>query len=361
MSATLVMLIVLAIVFDFTNGFHDTANSIATMVGTRALSPKVAVAYAAILNFAGAMVGVEIAATIGKGIITATQDVVTLDIALAGLTGAIVWNLVTWFYGLPSSSSHALVGGLVGAALAAGKPVIWNAPEHSGVVGKVIVPSLVAPAIGLVGCMVLMLILMRTLKGINPRTGNRAFKRAQILSGGFLSFTHGQNDGQKTMGVMMLGLIAAGQLSPTSGPPLWVRVSAGLAMGLGTYAGGWKIIKTLGGKIVKMSPMQGFSASVAAATILKVAEHNGFPLSTTHTVTGCVLGAGSAKRLSSVRWTVVGEIVTAWVMTLPMAAIVGAAAYLITDISPVLLALVSIGMLGYMRLQMARAGAVPAH
>jgi PiT family inorganic phosphate transporter len=349
-------------VFDFTNGFHDTANSIATMVGTRALDPKIAVIYAAILNFIGAMAGHEVAATIGKGIIEATADIATLEVALAGLTGAIVWNLITWMYGLPSSSSHALVGGLVGAAIAQGKPVIWRGPDGAGVVNKVLVPSIIAPTVGVLGGLLLMAILMRVAKNANPKAGNRFFRRAQIVSGGWLSFVHGANDAQKAMGVMMLALIAAGHLSSeVTEPPMWVKVSAALAMGLGTYAGGWKIIKTLGGKVVKMNPMQGFSASVAAATILQIAERNGFPVSTTHCVTGCVLGAGSAKRLSSVRWTVAGEILTAWVMTLPIAALVGAVAYFITAISPILLIVVAIGLLLGLRVQVARSGLAPAH
>jgi PiT family inorganic phosphate transporter len=227
---------------------------------------------------------------------------------------------------------------------------------------KVLIPSILAPTLGLLGGLVVMAVLMRVFARMNPRSGNRLFRRAQIVSGGWLSFSHGLNDAQKTMGVMMLALIAAGNLpSDVAEPPTWVKVSAALAMGLGTYAGGWKIIKTLGGKVVKMSPMQGFSASMAGASILTWAEHNGMPVSTTHCVTGCVLGAGSAKRLSSVRWTVVGEILTAWVMTLPMAGVVGAVAFLVTAISPVLLVIVATGLLLALRVQMARAGVAPAH
>jgi len=363
MGLTLFLVVVIAIAFDFTNGFHDTANSIATMVGTRALDPKIAVAYAAILNFIGALMGTEVAATVGKGIIEAKPDIGTLEVALAGLVGAITWNLVTWLVGLPSSSSHALIGGLVGAALAQGNTkIFWTAPENSGVLGKVILPSLIAPGLGLVGGLLLMAILMRVTKGMNPRTGNKTFRRLQIVSGGWLSFTHGLNDAQKTMGVIMLALIAAGNLSPeVLNPPLWVKVSAASAMGLGTYAGGWTIIKTLGGKIVKMSPLQGFSASTAGAAILFWAERHGMPVSTTHVVTGCVLGAGSAKRLSSVRWTVAGEIVTAWVMTFPAAAVVGAAAFALTAVHPFVLILVATGALFYLKARMDKAGVAPAH
>ncbi|MCW2928652.1 MAG: Phosphate transporter [Thermoleophilia bacterium] len=363
MTMTLVLVIVIAIIFDFTNGFHDTANSIATMVGTRALDPKLAVAYAAVLNFAGALMGTEVAATVGKGIIDATASIATLEVALAGLTGAITWNIITWFYGLPSSSSHALIGGLVGAALAQGDTKVhWSGPDNSGVLGKVLLPSVLAPTLGLLGGLLLMAILMRLFQNMNPTTGNKAFRRMQIVSGGWLSFSHGLNDAQKTMGVMMLALIAAGNLDPSvSNPPMWVKLSAALAMGLGTYAGGWKIIKTLGGKVVKMSPMQGFSASVAGASILTWAEHHGMPISTTHCVTGCVLGAGSAKRVSSVRWQVVGEIATAWIMTLPMAALVGAIAFFITSVSPFLLIACTIALLGGLRIRMNRAGMAPAH
>lgn len=358
MTTVLVMVIVIAIVFDFTNGFHDTANSIATMVGTRALDPKLAIIYATVLNFLGAMSGHQVAATVGKGIIEASASIATLEVALAGLTGAIVWNIITWFFGLPSSSSHALIGGLVGAAAAEGNIVIfWD-----GVRDKVLVPSFLAPTIGLVGGLLLMAVLMRLAYNMDPRKGNKFFRRMQLFSGGWLSFSHGLNDAQKTMGVMMLALIAAGHLPQSvTEPPLWVKFSAALAMGLGTYAGGWKIIKTLGGKVVKMSPMQGFSASMAGASILTWAEQNGMPISTTHCVTGCVLGAGSAKRLSSVRWTVVGEIITAWVMTLPMAALVGAAAYMITAISPFLLLTSAAAILAALRYRLKRSGTVPAH
>jgi PiT family inorganic phosphate transporter len=272
--------------------------------------------------------------------------------------GAIVWNVITWFYGLPSSSSHALIGGLVGAAVAQGDTTVF----WSGVRGKVLVPSMLAPTLGFIGALLLMGVLMRVVSNMNPRAGNTTFRRLQVFSGGWLSFSHGLNDAQKTMGVMMLALIAAGQLSPEAlEPPLWVKVSAALAMGLGTYAGGWRIIKTLGGKVVKMSPLQGFSASLSGAVILTLAERNGMPVSTTHCVTGCVLGAGSAKRVSSVRWTVVGEIATAWIMTLPMAAVVGAAAFFVASISPALLVVVGAGLLGALRVHMARSGAVVSH
>lgn len=358
MELTLVIVILVAIAFDFTNGFHDTANSIATMVGTRALAPRLAVAYAAILNFVGALAGHEVAATVGKGVIEASASVATLEVVLAGLVGAITWNVATWYIGIPSSSSHALIGGLVGAALASGRtPVLW-----AGVTEKVLIPSLLAPTAGLIGGLLLMGILMRMVGGLSPERGNRFFRRAQLLTGGWLSFTHGLNDAQKTMGVMMLALIAAGNLpGNVVEPPLWVKISAAMAMALGTYAGGWKIIKTLGGKVVRMSPMQGFSASLAGAAILQTAEHYGAPVSTTHCVTGCVLGAGASKRLSAVRWGVAGEIVSAWIFTLPAAASVGAIAYMITLISPFVLLLVAGTALVMLRVHMRTSDAAAAH
>jgi inorganic phosphate transporter, PiT family len=277
---------------------------------------------------------------------------------LAGLTGAIVWNVITWYFGLPSSSSHALIGGLVGAAVAEGNVVV----KWSGVSEKVLIPSVIAPVVGLVGGALLMGLLMRVARNANPGSGNRFFRRAQLASGAWLSFTHGLNDAQKTMGIMMLALIISGHLSAAAeAPPLWVKLSAALAMGLGTYAGGWKIIKTLGGKVAKMSPMQGFSASVAGASILQIAGTFGFPVSTTHTVTGAVLGAGAAKRLSAVRWVVAGDIISAWVMTLPSAALVGAVAFWLTSIHPAVLLLAAVGTLGYLRMRQVQSGAVPAH
>jgi PiT family inorganic phosphate transporter len=358
MESILITIILMSLVFDFTNGFHDTANSIATIVGTRALSPQVAVAFAASLNFIGALTGTEVAAAVGKGILVPEQSYAMMEVVLAGLTAAICWNLITWFFGLPSSSSHALVGGLVGAAVMQGDIVV----QWSGVKDKVVIPSIVAPILGIVVAIILMGILMRIVRNMDPRNGNNTFRRLQVFSGGWLSFTHGLNDAQKTMGIMFLALIASGHVSESAGgPPFWVKISAATAMGLGTYAGGWKIIKTLGGKVVKMSPLQGFSASVSGAGILSVAAHFGFPVSTTHVVTGCVLGAGASKRLSSVRWSVAGEIVLAWVMTLPAAACVGAIAFLITSISPVLLLAIAASGVIWMRLEMSKNGLAATH
>jgi PiT family inorganic phosphate transporter len=317
---TLVAVVATALFFDFTNGFHDTANSIATSVSTRALSPRLAVLSAAILNVAGAFVSFEVAATVATGIVNA--DVVTLDVVLAGLVGAITWNLITWYLGLPSSSSHALIGGIAGSAIAASG---FDAVQWSGVVEKVAIPSLLAPLLGIAGAAALMVGLMWIVRRRPPGLVNRVFRRLQLVSGGFVAFTHGTNDAQKTMGVIALALVASGHLSADfDRPPFWVIVSAALAMGIGTYAGGWRIIKTLGTRIAKLDPPRGFAAQTTTAGILWTTAHFGFPVSTTHTVSGSVLGAGATRRLNAVRWGVAGNILVAWVLTIPAAALVGA-------------------------------------
>ena len=317
---TLVAVVATALFFDFTNGFHDTANSIATSVSTRALSPRLAVLSAAILNVAGAFVSFEVAATVATGIVNA--EVVTLDVVLAGLVGAITWNLITWYLGLPSSSSHALIGGIAGSAIAASG---FDAVQWGGVVEKVAIPSLLAPLLGIAGAAALMVGLLWIVRRRPPGLVNRVFRRLQLVSGGFVAFTHGTNDAQKTMGVIALALVASGHLSADfDRPPTWVIVSAALAMGLGTYAGGWRIIKTLGTRIAKLDPPRGFAAQTTTAGILFTTAHFGFPVSTTHTVSGSVLGAGATRRLNAVRWGVAGNILVAWVLTLPAAALVGA-------------------------------------
>lgn len=317
---TLVAVVVVALFFDFTNGFHDTANSIATSVSTRALSPRAAVVSAAFLNVAGAFVSFEVAATVANDIVVA--DVVTLDVVLAGLVGAITWNLITWYLGLPSSSSHALIGGVAGSAVAAGG---FDVVQWEGLVEKVAVPSLLAPLLGIVGAAALMLALMWIVRWRAPGTVNRVFRRLQLLSGGFVAFTHGTNDAQKTMGIIALALVASGNLEADfDRPPYWVIVSAAVAMGAGTYAGGWRIIKTLGTRVAKLDPPRGFAAQTATAGILWTTAHYGFPVSTTHTISGSVLGAGATRRLNAVRWGVAGNILVAWALTIPAAALVGA-------------------------------------
>ena len=329
METTLLVVVVLvALFFDFTNGFHDTANSIATSVSTRAMSPRVAVIFAAVLNFAGAFVSIKVAATVAKGIVD--PGVITLEVVLAGLVGAITWNLITWYFGLPSSSSHALIGGMMGSAIAA---TGFGVVQWSGLMDKVLIPSLVAPVLGVLGAAALMILLLWIIRRRSPGLVNRVFRRLQIASGGFVAFTHGTNDAQKTMGIIALALVASGHLDPESFDiPLWVILSAATAMAAGTYAGGWRIIKTLGTRIAKIDPPRGFAAQTTCATILYLTAHYGFPVSTTHTITGSVLGAGMTRRLNAVRWGVAGNIAVAWIITIPCAALVAATMQLITRV-----------------------------
>ena len=320
MELMLVTVVAVALFFDFTNGFHDTANSIATTVSTKAMTPRAAVLMAAVLNFLGAFVSLEVAATVATGIVDA--DVITLEVVLAGLVGAITWNLITWYLGLPSSSSHALIGGVAGSAVAADG---FNVVKWDGLLDNVLIPSLVAPFLGVAVAALLMLILLWIIRKGAPSRVNRIFRRLQLVSGGFVAFTHGTNDAQKTMGIIALALVAEGHLDPNNFEvPVWVIASAATAMAAGTYAGGWRIIRTLGQRITKLEPPQGFAAQTACASILWTTAHFGFPVSTTHVISGSVLGAGATQRLSAVRWGVAGNILIAWVMTIPCAGLVGA-------------------------------------
>ena len=317
---TLVAVVIVALFFDFTNGFHDTANAIATSVSTRALTPRTAVLLASILNFVGAFASFAVAATIAKGIVN--PDAITLNVILAGLVGAITWNLITWFLGLPSSSSHALIGGVAGSAIAAsGLDVInWD-----GIWDKVVIPGILSPVVGFAIALTLMLVIVWVIRRRSPTRVNRVFRRAQIVSGSFVAFTHGTNDAQKTMGIIALALVVSGHLNEDfSRPPSWVIVSSALAMAIGTYVGGWRIIRTMGTRIAKIDPPQGFAAQTACAGILWTTAHYGFPVSTTQTITGSVMGAGTIRGLSAVRWPIAGNIVIAWVLTLPAAGLVGA-------------------------------------
>jgi PiT family inorganic phosphate transporter len=326
MELTLFAVVAVALFFDFTNGFHDTANSIATSVSTRALSPRAAVLSAAVLNFLGAFVSFEVAATIAKGIVD--QEIITLEIVLAGLVGAITWNLITWYLGLPSSSSHALIGGMVGSAAAAHG---FGVVKWGGLKEKVLIPSLLAPIIGALLAAVLMIGVLWIIRNHAPGLVNRVFRRLQLVSGAFVAFTHGTNDAQKTMGIVALALVASGHLSADfEKPPLWVIISAAAAMAMGTYAGGWRIIRTLGSRVAKLEPPQGFAAQTACAAILWTTAHYGFPVSTTHTISGSVLGAGASTKLSAVRWGVAGNILLAWVLTIPCAGAVGAGMEVLT-------------------------------
>jgi inorganic phosphate transporter, PiT family len=317
-NLTLITVVAVALFFDFTNGFHDAANAIATSVSTRAVSPRVAVLAAAALNFAGAFVSLKVAATVATGIVD--PGAITLEIVLAGVVGAIVWNLVTWFLGLPTSSSHALIGGVMGAAIsAAGFDVV----QWYGLVQKVLVPSLAAPFLAILLAGTLMFGVLLLIRKRAPARINRIFRRLQMVSAAFVAFTHGTNDAQKTMGVITLALLAAHPGRAFS-VPTWVIVSAGVAMAAGTYAGGWRIIRTLGQRIAKLEPPQGFAAEAATGSILWYTAHVGYPVSTTHAISGSVLGAGAATRFSAVRWGVAGNIVVAWFLTIPAAALVGA-------------------------------------
>jgi PiT family inorganic phosphate transporter len=321
----LVIVVATALAFDFTNGFHDTANVVATSISTRALPPRTAVAVAAVLNFAGAFISLKVASTIAKDIVE--QDVITTTIVFAGLIGAIAWNLLTWYFGLPSSSSHALIGGVVGAMFAAhGADAILG----EGLLGKVIVPAVVAPMLAFTAAGLAILLAYRIVGRLRPGPVNRGFRVGQLASGGLLALAHGTNDAQKTMGVITLALIANGDLAKSASVPDWVVIAAASAIALGTYSGGWRIIRTMGSRIIKMDPAQGFAAQGGGAAVILAASHFGYPLSTTHTISGAVMGAGAAKRLSAVRWGVAGNIVAAWVLTLPAAAGVGAATYGIT-------------------------------
>jgi PiT family inorganic phosphate transporter len=330
MDADVIVVIVVAtaLVFDFTNGFHDTANVVATSISTRAMAPQLAVGYAAVLNFAGAFISLEVAATVAQDVVAARAEPEFLLVVFGGLVGAIAWNLITWYLGLPSSSSHALIGGMVGAAFVAEGA---DAVMGDGVLGKVIVPGLVAPVLAFVAAGLSILLLYRIVGRLRPGPVTRGFRGGQVVSGGLLALAHGTNDAQKTMGVIALALVANGTIaSDDFHIPDWVVVSAATAIALGTYAGGWRIIRTMGSRIHKMDSAQGFAAQGAGATVILASSQVGFPLSTTHTISGAVIGAGAAKRLSAVRWGVAGNIVAAWVLTLPAAAAIGGVTYALT-------------------------------
>ena len=318
----LVIVVATALTFDFTNGFHDTANVVATSISTRAMPPKLAVGYAAILNFAGAFLSLEVAATVAKDVVDA--GAITPTIVFAGLIGAIAWNLTTWWFGLPSSSSHALIGGVVGATFAAaGADAIFG----EGILGKVLVPAVVAPVVAFVIGVIAINVIYGIVARERPGPVTSGFRFGQVISGGMLALAHGTNDAQKTMGVITLALIANGTLAEDAEVPFWVVISAAAAIALGTYTGGWRIIRTMGSRIIKMDSAQGFAAQGAGAAVILSSSHYGFPLSTTQVISGGVMGAGAGKRVSAVRWGVAGNIFAAWLITLPAAAAIGAAAY----------------------------------
>jgi PiT family inorganic phosphate transporter len=321
-DVVLVIVVATALLFDFTNGFHDTANVVATSISTHAMPPRIAVAYAAVLNFVGAFISLAVAATVAKDVVNA--DVITPTVVFAGLVGAIAWNLATWYFGLPSSSSHALIGGVVGSAFAAAGA---DAVLSDGVLGKVLIPAVVAPVVAFIVGVIAINLVYGIVGRERPGPVNRGFRFGQVLSGGMLALAHGTNDAQKTMGVITLALIANGNLSSDSDVPTWVVISAASAISLGTYFGGWRIIRTMGTRIIKMDAAQGFCAQGAGAAVILASSHYGFPLSTTQVISGGVMGAGAGKKVSAVRWGVAGNIVVAWLLTLPAAAAIGGATY----------------------------------
>lgn len=334
MTTTLILvviIIIVALIFDYTNGFHDAANSIATVVSTRVLTPGKAVLMAAFFNFIAAFgFDTHVASTIGKGLI----DVSLIDnyVVLAGLIGAIIWNIITWYLGLPTSSSHALVGGYGGAAVAkAGFGVLLWAKWPSGWPGTLSF-IILAPLMGMILGMTLMIAVSWIFKNFAPGRVDKLFRVLQILSASLYSFSHGLNDAQKTMGIMMAALIVGGYYAKDAGVPLWVILSAHGAIALGTLSGGWRIVKTMGSKITKLRPVGGFCAETGGGITIIIASVIGVPVSTTHTITGAIVGVGSTKRLSSVRWGVAGKIVWAWILTIPMAATIAAISYLIISL-----------------------------
>ena len=324
---TLILLAVLglAIAFDYINGFHDTANAIATSVSTRALKPGWAIAMSATANFVGALTGTAVAQTVGAGLVDIRPDVDGQVVIAAALVGAIFWNLLTWRLGIPSSSSHALIGGLLGATLAAAGFGAW---QFDGIFDKVLVPLVGSPVIGFVLGLTLMIVIFNVFRRAHPVRLNGIFRRLQVVSAGYMAFSHGSNDAQKTMGIMTLALVTAGVID-TFEVPLWVILVAATAISLGTAAGGWRIIKTMGTKVVKLDPVHGFAAETTAASIIFGATQLGMPVSTTHVISSAIMGVGSSDRLKTVRWGVARSIVVAWILTLPASGLTAALAYLV--------------------------------
>ncbi len=320
--AIIVAVVVVALVFDYTNGFHDAANAIATSISTRALTPRVALVMAAVMNFVGGFLGQKVAKTVSDTITPPTGSA-GLVVVMAGLVGAIAWNLVTWWFGLPSSSSHALIGGLAGAALAAGAVVNWDT-----VVDKVLIPMLLSPLVAFGLGFAAMVVIMWLFRRAHPSRAQRGFRMAQTVSAAAMALGHGLQDAQKTMGVIFLALLTGNYVSSDDPLPTWVVVAAATAISLGTLSGGWRIMRTLGRRIIHLDPARGFAAeSVAASVLYTTAYAFEAPISTTHTITSAVMGVGATKRLSAVRWGVARSILVAWVLTFPMAAGAAAASY----------------------------------
>jgi PiT family inorganic phosphate transporter len=322
-TAVLIALVVVALGFDFTNGFHDAANAIATSISTRALTPRAGLLLAAVMNFVGAFLGQQVAHTVSDTIVPAGSAIHGMVVVTAGLLGAIAWNLITWSFGLPSSSSHALIGGLVGAAIASGSLVRWSV-----ILDKVVVPMILSPVVGFALAFALMLSILWIFRRRHPARLHRGFRFAQTFSAAAVALGHGLQDAQKTMGVIFLALTTGGFVSPSSPLPLWVIVTSATAISLGTYAGGWRIMRTLGRRIIDLTPVTGFAAESVAASVLYVSAFvYQAPVSTTHIITSGIMGAGATRRFSAVRWGVARSIVIAWVLTIPLAAMMAGIAY----------------------------------
>jgi PiT family inorganic phosphate transporter len=328
LTPLLLVVLGLAVLFDYINGFHDTANSIATSVSTRALRPEHAILMSATANFVGALTGTAVAKTIASGLATTPDGAAGQTIVAAALVGAIIWNLLTWRLGIPSSSSHALIGGLLGAVITS---VGFAAINVEGVRDKVLVPLVLSPFLGITIGFLFMVVLLNLFRHANPRRLNERFRRLQVLSAAYMAFSHGSNDAQKTMGIMTLALLSAGVI-PNADIPLWVILLAATAISLGTAAGGWRIIRTMGQKVVKLDPVHGFAAETTAATIIFGASHFGMPVSTTHVISSAIMGVGASDRLSAVRWGVAGNIIIAWILTIPASGLAAAAAFIVLDL-----------------------------
>ena len=319
----LALIVLVALVFDFTNGAHDCANAIATVVSTKVVTPRFAVGMAALLNLGGALLGTEVAKTLGSGIVLPQVVEGSHVLVLAALVGAIAWNCITWYYGIPSSSSHALIGGLIGAAVAAQG---FDALNVSGIVDKVLIPLVGSPLAGYAAGFLIMWLIYWIFGHVHRRRVNWTFRHLQLVSAGFMATSHGLNDAQKTMGIVTLALVIFGEIDSVE-VPLWVKLACAGVMALGTAVGGWKIVKTMGHRIFKLEPVHGFAAESSAALVITGASMLGAPVSTTHTISACIFGVGSTKRLSAVRWNVAGNLVTAWILTLPAAGSVGFISY----------------------------------
>jgi PiT family inorganic phosphate transporter len=325
LTLSLLVVVVLAVIFDYINGFHDSANAIATSVATRALRPRTAVLMAAAFNFIGAFAGTAVAKTIGAGLVDV--ETTTEAVVAAALIGAIVWNLLTWWFGIPSSSSHALIGGLLGATIIAAG---LGALNIEGIVSKVLIPMFTSPLAGFVLGLLLMVLLARMFFRSPRRPMSRLFRKAQVFSAGYMAFAHGSNDAQKTMGIITLALFAGGVISDDT-VPVWVIIVAATAMSLGTAAGGWRIMKTMGQRVVELEPVHGFAAETTAATVLLATAQLGMPVSTTHVISSAITGVGTTKGRRRVNWGVARTIVTAWIVTIPAAGAMGAGAWLVLD------------------------------